>query len=419
MLDDPKVRRPARYIFVDFREDYLKLGHILEYGHLLLFRTSVKTEVLLVLVKYVKEVRMEKYMVVNGKKLRCGFTTGTCATAAATAGALMIFTGETVDKVSVRLPRGEILIIDIKTPVFSVHGVRCCVKKDSGDDPDSTDGILIYADVSLDDSGKINIIGGKGVGKVTQKGLDCSVGEPAINSVPRKMITENVQRICSQYGYSGGVNIVISVPEGEEVAKKTFNPQLGIVGGISIIGTTGIVEPMSEKALIDSLKIEMQVIRERGYNTLLAFPGNYAENFIDKTLGIKGENSLKFSNYLGEVLDYALELDYKEILIVGHIGKLVKVAGGMMNTHSNTGDFRMEMLGCYAGLYGAGSNVISQILSSVTTEQAIDILKKEKLDKKVIKKIYERALYYINRRAGDRINIKLIMYSNKHGLLNW
>ena len=228
---------------------------------------------------------MERYVVKNGKRLRCGFTTGTCAAAAATAAALMIFTGETVNNVSVRLPRGEILVIDIKEPTFSIHGVRCCVKKDSGDDPDVTDGILIYADVNLDDSGDIHIDGGKGIGRVTQKGLDCPVGGPAINSVPRKMIIENVKKVCDDYSYSGGVNIVITAPEGEEIAKKTFNPQLGIVGGISIIGTTGIVEPMSEKALIDSLKVEMQVIKEKGYNTLLAFPAITEKNLQEVHLG--------------------------------------------------------------------------------------------------------------------------------------
>lgn len=361
---------------------------------------------------------MEKFVLKNGKKLRYGFTTGTCAAAAATAGALMIFTGKIVENVSVKLPKGEILIIDIKEPSFNIHGVRCCVKKDSGDDPDSTDGILIYADVSLDYSNEIKIDGGKGVGRVTQKGLDCPVGGSAINSVPRKMITENVRRICDEYGYYGGVNIIISVPEGEEVAKKTFNSQLGIVGGISIIGTTGIVEPMSEKALIDSLKVEMQVIRERGFNTLLAFPGNYAQNFIDRTLGIRGENSLKFSNYLGEVLNFALELDYKEILIVGHMGKMVKVAGGMMNTHSNNGDFRMEMLACHAGLYGASSRVIAEILSCVTTEQAIDVLIREKLEAKVVGKVIEKALFYINKKIDYKIKTKLIIYSNNHGILN-
>ena len=162
----------------------------------------------------------------------------------------------------------------------------------------------------------------------------------------------------------------------------------------------------------------MQVIKEKGFNKLLAFPGNYAERFIDNNLGIRGENSLKFSNYLGEVLDFALELDFKELLIVGHVGKMVKVAGGMMNTHSYTGDFRMEMFACYAGLYGASSRVIAEILSCVTTEQAIDILIREKLEKMVMNKISERALFYINKKVENIIVTKLIIYSNNHGILN-
>lgn len=361
---------------------------------------------------------MKDYVVKNGKKLRCGFTTGTCATAAATAAAIMIFSGEIIHKVSVNLPAGRKLTIDVKDQCFNAQGVSCCVKKDSGDDPDSTDGILIYANVSLDDSNTINIDGGIGVGIVTQKGLDCPVGGPAINSVPRKMITENVQSVCDKYGYKGGMNIVISVPEGEEIAKKTFNPHIGIVGGISIIGTTGIVEPMSEKALVESLKVEMRVIKEKGFNNILAFPGNYAKAFIDRTLGIRGENSLKFSNYLGEVLDYAIELGFKEVLIVGHIGKMVKVAGGMMNTHSQNGDFRMEIFSCYAALYGANQNVIKEILSCVTTEQALEILFKEKIEKEVLQKISERALFYINKKTNNDIKTKLIIYSNEKGILN-
>ncbi len=343
---------------------------------------------------------MRDYVIKNGKKLRCGFTTGTCAAAASSAAAIMLLTGKTVDNVQVRLPSGETLLIDIKNPCFDVKGVSCCVTKDSGDDPDVTDGIEIYAKVTLDDTGKINIYGGQGVGRVTQKGLDCEVGKAAINSVPRKMITENVRRICNEYGY------------------KTFNTQLGIVGGISILGTTGIVEPMSEKALVDSLKIEMKVIREKGYTKLLAFPGNYAEKFIDKTLGIRGANSLKFSNYLGEVLDFSVELGFKEVLIVGHIGKMVKVAGGMLNTHSHNGDFRMEVIACYAALYGAGSAAINEILSSATTEHAISILERENIEKLVLKKISEKAEYYINKRVNNIVKTKLIIYSNDKGIIN-
>jgi len=361
---------------------------------------------------------MKEYIIKNGKKLRCGFTTGTCATAAATAAVQMLFLQKTVWNVLVKLPGGETLKIDIGEPQIDSQGSSCCVKKDSGDDPDVTDGILIYANVKFDDTGTINIDGGKGVGRVTQRGLDCSVGNAAINSVPRKMIAENVQRICDEYDYHGGVSVLITVPYGEEIAKKTFNPHLGITGGISIIGTTGIVEPMSEKALVDSLKVEMRVIKEKGYKSLLAFPGNYAQKFIDKTLGIRGDNSLKFSNYLGEVLDAAVELNYEEILIVGHIGKMVKVAGGMMNTHSHNGDFRMEVLSCYAALYGASNEVIKELLSCVTTEQAIEILIRENIEKQVFKKVSERAQFYINKRVDNKIKTKLIIYSNDQGILN-
>ncbi len=175
---------------------------------------------------------------------------------------------------------------------------------------------------------------------------------------------------------------------------------------------------MSEKALIESIKVEMNVIKEKGYNKLLAFPGNYAEKFISKNMDISFENSIKFSNYLGEVLDYAVELNFVEILIVGHIGKMVKVAGGMMNTHSNNGDFRMEVFGCYAALCGASQAVVGEILSSVTTEHALSILDRENIKKKVVRKISERAEFYINKRVKGNIKTKLIIYSNEDGIIN-
>ncbi len=361
---------------------------------------------------------MKEYIVKNGKKLRCGYTTGTCAAAASSGAVNLLLSGRAEENVTVLLQGGEALVIKLYGHELNENTAICYVIKDSGDDPDVTDGIKVYAHVKKNKSGAVSIEGGKGVGRVTQKGLDCPVGSPAINSVPRRMIIENVRNACDKFGYEGGIDIVISVPEGEEAAKKTFNPHLGIVGGISIIGTTGIVEPMSEKALVDSLKLEMRVIKEKGYKDLLAFPGNYGRSFIDKALGIRGENSIKFSNYLGEVLDYALYLGFEEIVIVGHIGKMVKAAGGMMNTHSHNGDFRMEIFGCFAGLYGASSEVIKELLSCVTTEQALDILEKEKIADKVIQKISERAEFYINKRVENKIKTKLIIYSNEKGILN-
>ncbi|HAQ39414.1 MAG TPA: cobalamin biosynthesis protein CbiD [Clostridiales bacterium] len=360
---------------------------------------------------------MKECAVRNVKKISCGFTTGTCAAAAATAAAIMLFSGKIVYKVYVKLPTGEMLLVDIGDQKFDVEGVSCCVKKGS-DDSDLTDSVLIYAKIRLNPSNGICIEGGTGVGIVTQNGMNCPVGSAAINSVPRKMIAENIKRICDDYKYSGGVNIVISVPGGEELAEKTFITRLGVTGGILITGITGVVEPVSEKAFIESLRVEMEVIREKGYTILLAFPGNHAQSFIDRSLGIVGENCIKFGNYLGEILDFAMELDFNEILIACHIGKIVKVAGGMMNTHYRNGDFRMEVFACYAALYGAGRKTVEEILGSITSEQVLDILESENIEKSVIDKIREKAEYYINKRVENKIRTKLIIYSNNKGILN-
>lgn len=353
----------------------------------------------------------------NGKKLRCGITTGTCA-AAASAAAVRLLTGlGGFESVAVRLPGGDKVQVTVEEWYTKKGQASCCVRKYSGDDPDVTDGILIWADVSYSAADGITIEGGSGVGRVTQKGLDCPVGGPAINSTPLRMIRESAEAVCREAGCDDGLRIVIRVPEGEEIAKKTFNPHLGIEGGISIIGTTGIVEPMSEKALTDSLRVEMNVIREKGYRSLLAFPGNYAQSFIDRVLAIRGENSVKFSNYLGDMLDFALELGFEDVLIVGHIGKMVKAAGGMMNTHSGNGDFRMEMLGCYSALEGAGPRTVGEILSCVTTEQALSVLDREALTSKVLNRIGRRAEFYIDKRVEGRLSSRLIIYSNDKGIL--
>ncbi|MBS6062330.1 MAG: cobalt-precorrin-5B (C(1))-methyltransferase [Peptostreptococcaceae bacterium] len=206
---------------------------------------------------------MDEFIIKDGKKLRLGFTTGTCATAASKAATIMLLTDEKLDSVSVDLPKGKKLEIALQSCELKAGIATCCVKKFSGDDPYVTNGILVYSSVKFNNDGNINIDGGKGVGTVTKKGLDCPVGGAAINSMPRKMITNNVNQLLEDFSCEKGVDVLIEVPEGEEIAKRTFNSHLGIIGGISIIGTSGIVEPMSKKALVDSLKIEMNVIKEK------------------------------------------------------------------------------------------------------------------------------------------------------------
>ncbi len=280
-------------------------------------------------------------------KLRSGFTTGSCAAAASKAALTMLITGEDIHNVSIATPKGipyYAEIIDIERDKDTGE-VSCAVIKDGGDDPDVTTGSRIESTVSFTDDEAIIIDGGAGVGRVTKPGLDQPIGEAAINSVPRKMIRENIEEVLMNNHMSGrGVKVMISVPGGEELAKRTFNPKLGIVGGISILGTTGIVEPMSDSALVETIRTEINVRAAEGRNILLAAPGNYGLDFLHEKYGMDKELAVMSSNFIYDTVKMAEEAGFTKMLFAGHIGKLVKVAGGIKNTHSMYGDHRMEIL---------------------------------------------------------------------------
>lgn len=256
---------------------------------------------------------------------------------AAKAAVMTVLNDEIVITTQITLPKGESISIDITDTQIDGDSVTCTVKKYSGDDPDITNGILVCATVRKN-SGGIKIDGGVGVGRVTRNGLDQPVGNAAINSVPRQMIRNSINEICGDY--DGGFDVIISVPNGEEIAKKTFNSRLGIEGGISILGTSGIVEPMSEKALLDTIFLELNTRKSAGDSIAVLVPGNYGEDFAKKTFGIK--NTVQCSNYIGDAIDYASDLGFSDILIISHMGKLVKLGSGIMNTHSKYADGRME-----------------------------------------------------------------------------
>ena len=279
----------------------------------------------------------------DGKKLRLGYTTGSCAAAAAKAAAWMLLSGRRKETIRLLTPKGMELTLAVEDIHLSPSSVRCAIRKDSGDDPDITRGTLIYAEVRKTEIAGIVIDGGQGVGRVTKPGLDQPVGAAAINSVPRRMIRENVEEVCGLLGYTGGLLVVISVPEGETLAKKTFNPRLGIEGGISILGTTGIVEPMSEQALVDTIHVELRQRRESGADYVLLAPGNYGADYIKGTMGIDPATAVMTSNFIGDALEMCRELGFRGALLIGHIGKLVKLAGGMWNTHSRYGDCRIPV----------------------------------------------------------------------------
>ena len=360
---------------------------------------------------------MEKYRVFEGKKLRYGYTTGTCAAAAAKAAAEMLFSKQRVDYVMIDTPKGISLNLEVEDVTINEGGVSCAIRKDAGDDPDDTNGILIYATVSKRSEEGTELLGGVGVGKVTMPGLACHVGFPAINPVPRKMILDAVADVARYNCYEGGFKITISIPEGVEIAKKTFNPRLGIVGGLSVLGTSGIVEPMSEKALVDTIYVEMDVQKSKGNENLVVFFGNYGQDFAKNTLKLSIGDAVTCSNFVGEVLDYAVFKGFKSVLLIGHSGKLVKLSQGVMNTHSKYADCRTDALALYAMFEGAPKDIGLEIASALTTDEAVKILKREQLDEAVLHRINERIDYYMQQRVHGKIKTAALMFSNAHGVL--
>lgn len=359
---------------------------------------------------------LEKYVSKGSKKLRCGFTTGTCAAAASAGAARMLLSGKVIENITVITPSGNSVTVGLTDIKKENDYVSCAVQKDSGDDPDVTDKILVYSTVSYEKSG-ITVDGGEGVGRVTKKGLKQQIGEAAINPVPRKMIEEQLKTAASDYSYDGGLKAVISVPMGIQIAKKTFNPRLGIEGGISILGTTGIVEPMSEQALIDTISVELDVRKAQNDEFIIVTPGNYGQDFLRDNLGIAVDKCVKCSNFIGDTIDMCIEKGFKSMLLVGHIGKLSKLGCTIYNTHSRYADGRMEAFALCAALCGAEREVLENILGCITTDAALEILKKEGIFDETIKMLEKRIDRSLKLRAKGSIEIGMITFSEEYGIL--
>ena len=359
----------------------------------------------------------ERCVIKDGKRLRQGYTTGSCAAAAAKAAAWMLLSGRKKERIQLMTPKGIALDLEVKEIQIGEDHVRCAIEKDGGDDPDITTGALIAATVSKRVEPGIAIDGGMGVGRVTKPGLDQPVGNAAINSVPRRMIEENVTEVMQAFDYHGGMDIRISVPTGEELAKKTFNPRLGIVGGISILGTTGIVEPMSEQALIDTIRVELRQKSAQGEKTALLTPGNYGADFLREELGLDPSAAVQVSNFIGDALDFCRELGFSRVVLIGHIGKLVKLAGNMLNTHSKYGDCRMPIIAAYAGAEGLEAENIGRLLKCVSCDDAISILEEAGLTKEVMERLMREILCNLRHRIGEETEIGCVMFSKVYGLL--
>jgi len=346
------------------------------------------------------------------RKLRSGYTTGSCASAAAKAASYMLLNNMRIDKVKIDTPAGTCLAIAIEDIIIKEDYVSCAVRKDSGDDPDITNGILVYAKAQKIKS-DIKITGGIGIGIVTKPGLDQPVGQYAINSTPRRMIYENVNQVIFESSYDGGIEICISIPKGEEIANKTFNPRMGIVGGISIIGTTGIVEPMSNKALLDTIKLEINQKKELGLEKIYITPGKIGSEFLASILDIDEDNFVLCSNFVADAIEYAYDIGFKDIVLVGHIGKLVKLGYGARNTHSFFGDGRIEELLRCALKAGADAETLMSIDDCITTDAVIAILKSKMKNDKTMEILADNVYSTLCRWVDESVKISCLCFTGK------
>jgi cobalt-precorrin-5B (C1)-methyltransferase len=310
------------------------------------------------------------------KKMRSGITTGTCA-AAATKAALLAWKGESPTMVDVTSPQGHLIKVEIATSQRLSTGGKASVIKDAGDDPDVTHGTTISAEIEINTANEIILQAGIGVGIVTKPGLSVAVGEPAINPGPRKMIMQAIQDVLPD---GHGVTVTISIPEGEKLAKRTLNSTLGIIGGLSIIGTTGIVEPMSEEAFKNSLSPQISMVRALGYDEVVFAPGKIGQDIAINRYHLPTETVIQTSNFIGHMLESAVQYGMKQVLIFGHLGKLVKVAAGIFHTHNRVADARFETLAAYMAALGAPQRAIQEILTCNTTEAAMPIIAQFKLN---------------------------------------
>ena len=366
--------------------------------------------------------QFEHYVRSGQKLLRCGYTTGTCAALGAAGAARLLLTGREPETVALRTPKGIVVEVAPLWCRSTDTGAACAIRKDGGDDVDVTTGLPVIADITLlpDAPGQVTIDGGPGVGRVTKPGLDQPVGQAAINHVPRRMITDALHAEAEAAGYDGGFDVMISIEGGEEAAKRTFNPHIGVEGGLSVLGTSGIVEPMSQQAILDTIQLEMNqvALRAGSPRRLILAPGNYGLDYLhERYPEFHAVPVVKTSNFIGDTLDMAAAARFEEVLLVGHVGKLVKVAGGIMNTHSHTADCRTELFCTHAALCGASREVCAALMNAATTDACLELLDSAGLRAPVLESLLRAVQLHLDRRACGAFRVGAVLFSNQHGPL--
>ena len=381
---------------------------------------------------------MEEYVIKNQKKLRLGITTGTCSAAAAQAAAMQLLLGVESHAVTLRTPKGMTVSVPVYLLESDSRKASYKVVKDSGDDPDVTNGTdvcvtVAYAkqrvreqtDGSRDRSCAftsesfpyLTLDGGIGIGRVMKEGLEQAVGQAAINRVPRQMIFAAVADVCEKANVCEPLHITVWMPEGETLAKRTFNPKLGIEGGLSVLGTSGILEPMSEQAIVATIETEIRQLHAVGEEKVLVTPGNYGQAYASEYLGLDLAKSVKSSNYIGDTIDLAISYGMKDFLLVGNIGKLVKLAAGIFNTHSKVADGRGEIFAVHAAMAGAEAKVVQEIYDCINTDRMLDVVEREGLREAVMQSILAAIEKHVAGRIGDAMRFGVIVFSEKYGYL--
>ena len=423
---------------------------------------------------------MEEYVIKNQKKLRLGITTGTCSAAAAQAAAMQLLLGVESHAVTLRTPKGMTVSVPVYLLESDSRKASYRVVKDSGDDPDVTNGTdvcvtveyvqqsvreqtdgRVKPDGSAEPEGSVGIRGNKkssgsveidgrvetgircnnhgsqdrtcaftsesfpyltldggiGIGRVTKEGLEQAVGQAAINRVPRQMIFDAVADVCEKANICEPLHITVWMPEGETLAKRTFNPKLGIEGGLSVLGTSGILEPMSEQAIVATIETEIRQLHAVGEEKVLVTPGNYGQAYASEYLGLDLAKSVKSSNYIGDTIDLAISYGMKDFLLVGNIGKLVKLAAGIFNTHSKVADGRGEIFAVHAAMAGADAKVVQEIYDCINTERMLGVLEREGLREVVMQSILAAIEKHVAGRVGDTMRFGVVVFSEKYGYL--
>lgn len=354
---------------------------------------------------------MQELFVYNrGKKLKCGYTTGSCAAAASKAAAHMLHHQSPLRSVSIQTPAGVVLTLDVRNPTFDGEQAACSVVKDAGDDHDATDGMAIRARVRKRSDSSVVICGGEGIGTITRAGFWGEVGESAINPVPRRMIRNEVSEVADC-----GWDIEISASGGREIAKNTLNDKLGIAGGISIIGTTGIVEPMSLEAMKRTICLEIDAVADAKHREILLFLGNYGRK-VAESLELTAP-AVKISNFIGDAVLYCKNRKFRKTTLIGHIGKLSKLSIGAFYTHSSICDLRIEAFVYHLGLAGAPLTLMRRLAACSDSEEALDTMQREGFGH-VLDDIRRGCIDRIRRYVRDpQFHIEVVIYSLLKGIL--